>query len=219
MLAVLLADGAEQDSLPAVRAASRSRPDSAKTAACRAGALDHVVVDPAAHVRELLGVGQHGAAAGQLVGNSAHAVELEVRADAGQQLAVREGLDEVVVGAGLEALDRGLVPARAESMTTGMCAVDGSARRARSSPKPSSTGIMTSVSTRSGGSGPVRGQAVGPVGRGLDAVRPGQHAADVVAHVGVVVDDQHAVAPARTRRVDRGVAAAPASIQRAASAR
>jgi hypothetical protein len=41
-------------------------------------------------------------------------------------------------------------PARAESMITGMDIVSGSARRACNRPNPSSFGIITSVSTRSG---------------------------------------------------------------------
>ena len=69
-----------------------------------------------------------------------------------QQLAGRERLDQVVVGAGLEPLDRASSPARAESIITGTSVVAGSARSAASSPKPSRSGIITSVSTRSGGS-------------------------------------------------------------------
>ena len=42
-------------------------------------------------------------------------------------------------------------PARAESRTTGVSRIAGSSRTARSSPKPSSPGIMMSVTTSAGG--------------------------------------------------------------------
>ena len=76
----------------------------------------------------------------------------QVRVDAGEQLARRERLDQVVVGAGLEALDaRLLAGARREQDHRERRASRGSARSARSRPKPSSPGIITSVRTRSGG--------------------------------------------------------------------
>ena len=74
----------------------------------------------------------------------------QLHLDARQQLARRERLDQVVVGAGLQPLERASSPARADSIMTGMSRVASSARSARSSPKPSSSGIITSVSTRSG---------------------------------------------------------------------
>ena len=82
---------------------------------------------------------------------SAQPVHGDVRLYAGQQFAGGEGLDQVVVGAGFQALDSASSPARAESMTMGMAAVGGSDRSARSSAKPSRRGIITSVRTRSGG--------------------------------------------------------------------
>ena len=86
-------------------------------------------------------------------------------------------------------------PARAESMTTGT-----SRRRAgrpaapRSSPKPSRLGIITSVSDEVGrvarGRSSSATRAVGAPSRPRS--RLGEQRRDVVAHVGVVVDDEHA---------------------------
>ena len=129
-------------------------------------------------------------AAGPAAGGVAHAR---------QQLAGGERLDQVVVGAGLEPLDaRLLAGARRQQDRPGRRAVAASARSARSSPKPSRLGIITSVRTRSGGA-PARGSSAGrAVARRPRpcSCRPSSRA-QVVAHVGVVVGDQDARAPSR----------------------
>ena len=90
----------------------------------------------------------------------------------------------------------------------------GSARSSRSSPKPSSRGIITSVRIRSGGRSPCRRQRRLAVRHGLDPVLLGQQPGDVLPHVGVVVGHQHAgpvvVRPAR--RAATGVGSASWSV-------
>ena len=91
---------------------------------------------------------------------------LEVNTDARHQLARRERLDQVVVGAGLQPSTRASSPARAESRMTGMSAgFADRPRSARSRPNPSRFGIITSVSIRSGRAARGRGQRGGAVGR------------------------------------------------------
>lgn len=54
-------------------------------------------------------------------------------------------------------------PARADSITTGTPAVRWSMRSSESRPNPSSTGIITSVRTRSGGSSSAARSAASPL--------------------------------------------------------
>ena len=114
------------------------------------------------------------AIASQLRHVDAQSRELEVRADARHELACRERLDQVVVGACFEPFDRALGPARAETSTIGTLLVRGSARRSRSSSKPSSRGIITSLRTRSGGDSPRSRQRLLAVGDRLDLPVPAQ---------------------------------------------
>ena len=112
--------------------------------------------------------------------------QLEVGGDAGQQLAGAERLGEVVVGAPLEALDPRLLAGagrdeqdRGSWRSPGRPAARGAGRSRRA-------GIITSESTRSGGCAG-GGQGLHAVGDRLHVVPLGQQAADVLAHVGVVV--------------------------------
>ena len=73
-----------------------------------------------------------------------------------------------------------------------------SARIAATRPKPSSVGIITSARTRSGAlvaNAIERGAAIAD---DLDAIVLSEHAAEIVAHVGVVVGDQDTSAPSST---------------------
>ena len=91
------------------------------------------------------------------------AAELELRGDARQQLARAERLDEVVVGAGLPAPR--CAPPRRRAPRAGSRDVRSVAdrRAARAAaPKPSRPGIITSVSTRSGGAARAAASAAAP---------------------------------------------------------
>ena len=81
-------------------------------------------------------------------------------------------------------------PALAESMTTGTVMVRVSWRRARRSEKPSMRGIMTSVSTRSGGFLRASSSAFQSVGGRNHGIPARQDALDILAHVAIVVDKQ-----------------------------
>ena len=125
--------------------------------------------------------------------------QLQRGADAGQQLARAERLHQVVVGAGLEAVDaRLLAGPRRERRSPGMRRSAASARIVRSSSRPSRRGIITSASSRSGGCA-ARPRRARPCPSATASTRLGrrQQAGDVVAHVGVVVGHDD------TRRVPR----------------
>ena len=127
-------------------------------------------------------------------GRVAEPRHLEVRLDAGQQLAGAERLDQVVVGAGLHALDPALLAGagRQQDDRHARACVGVGAQRA-SRPKPSSRGIMTSVSTRSGGFARASPRAP-PRRRRPPRPRSARASSrrDVLAHVGVVVGQQDA---------------------------
>ena len=78
-------------------------------------------------------------------------IDLQVRADAGQQFLGAERLDQVVVGPGFQAFDRLSSPARADSMMTGRPLVRGSAPQCFHQAEAVELGIITSVRIRSGG--------------------------------------------------------------------
>ena len=103
----------------------------------------------------------------------------EVGADPGQQLAGRERLGQIVVGAGVDAFDPGLLAGTGRQQDHRAVAQSwGSARSARSRPNPSRRGIITSDSTRSGGLRPGRRQRRLAVAHRLDLIAlAGQQAA------------------------------------------
>ena len=99
-----------------------------------------------------------------LLGLAAEPGQLQLRGDAGQQLAGAERLGQVVVGPGLQALDAGLLAGPGREQDHRQVPRPGVGPQLRSRPKPSSPGIITSVRIRSGGSSPgrrERRQAVG----------------------------------------------------------
>ena len=71
-----------------------------------------------------------------------------------------------------------------------MSAVDSSPRSASSRPKPSRAGIMTSETTRSGRRSRTRSRAATPSPATVEVVGRRQQRHQVLAHVGVVVDDE-----------------------------
>ena len=82
-------------------------------------------------------------------------------------------------------------PARAERSRTGTAAVAGSARISRSSANPSSSGIITSLITRSGGERQTADERRMPVRDGLHPISGGgEQSTEIVPHVGIVVGDQ-----------------------------
>ena len=72
----------------------------------------------------------------------------QMRTDSGQQFARGKRLNHVIVRASFHPFDTRVFPARAERRITGMVLVESLARISRSKPKPSSPGIITSVSTK-----------------------------------------------------------------------
>ena len=115
----------------------------------------------------------------------------DLRVDPREQLARAERLDEIVVGAGLQAFDaRLLAGARREQDHRERSSVAASARSACSSPKPSSRGIITSARTRSGASRRAAVERRRAVARRPRLVASASSRCDVVAHVGVVVGEQ-----------------------------
>ena len=126
-----------------------------------------------------------------------HAAQLEQRADARQQLARGEGLDDVVVGARVEALDaRLLAGARRQQHDRNARSAAIRAHRA-SRPKPSSCGIMTSLRIRSGVARRAAASASAPSATASTRVVRREQVAHVRAHVGVVVGEHDARAERR----------------------
>ena len=96
---------------------------------------------------------------------------LQVGRHPGQQLPGAERLDQVVVGPGLHPLDPALLAgAGRQHDDRHVRACAGSARSSRSSPNPSSRGIITSVRTRSGGRSRAAASAASPSGTASTAV-------------------------------------------------
>ena len=131
-----------------------------------------------------------------------------LRLDPGEQLARRERLDQVVVGAGVQAFDARLLagPRRQQDHRHRAAARDrrgaraaGRSRRAR--------GIITSETIRSGAPGRAAASASRPSPTASTCPALRQQPAHVVAHVGVVVGEQ-----------DRGRCASGASAAAGAAA-
>ena len=131
---------------PAEHLEDRRRPAGSSGNTSRIGlpmmsrAADHLLVERVGEVVDELGAAQDAHRDRRLhevrvepragaLGLGAQPRDLQARADAGEQLARREGLDQVVVGAGGEPLERASSPARAESRMTGTRA-RGARRRA-----------------------------------------------------------------------------------------
>ena len=141
--------------------------------------------------------------------------ELHVGPDAGQQLGRREGLDEIVVRARLQALDRRLLPGPGgQQQHRDLRGAPVRAQR-RHQLKPAEAGhhhVADEDVRRARVSGFQRGL---PVGDGGDLVARPQQPLQVLAHVRVVVGEQHAGRPglaggvagpaARGQRRGRGV--------------
>ena len=108
---------------------------------------------------------------------------------AGQQFTDREGFHQVIVRPGVQALDPRFFPARADSRITGVVLREGSLRIACSTPNPSSRGIITSVSTKAGHI-PRCLYRLQAIGDGVDAILEAEQAAQVLAHIGIVVGDK-----------------------------
>ena len=140
--------------------------------------------------------------------------QLQHRADAGAQLAAAERLGQVVVGPGLQAGDAGILAGAGRDQDHGDAAQRGvGADRAQQleAVEPRHHHVGEQQVGRLAPDGVERRQAVGD---GFDAAGRGEQAADVVAHVGVVVgeDDPRPAPPSRRRR--RRPVAWPAAIVR-----
>ena len=133
-------------------------------------------------------VDQRRAPAGVVV---AQPGQFHVPPDPGQQLRGRERLDQIVVRAGLQALDGGLLPGPGRQQQHRHVLDARFARSAPTSCSPSRPGIMTSLITRSDGLRPDRVQRGLPVRHRGDLVAAPQQPLQVLAHVGVVVGEQH----------------------------
>ena len=115
----------------------------------------------------------------------------------------RERLDQVVVGAGVEAFDaRFLAGARRQQDHRNVAQRRVAAQR-RIRPKPSSRGIITSETMTSGRSRARRVERRLRRRPRFPPVVRRQQARDVVAHVGVVVGEQHARAERALRNAGR----------------
>ena len=130
------------------------------------------------------------------------------RPDPRDELEGGEGLDEVVVGARLEALDRRLFSGAGREhhdghVRRGRVAAQ---RRQQSEPVQVRHHHVRQHEVGHGRPRPLDGR--GAVGRGVDGVVVGEQRGDVAAHVGVVVDDEDPrPAVGRRRAADDGVAA------------
>ena len=145
---------------------------------------------PAAHLGEPLGLVEQAPAALELATGTPRPVELEVGAHPGHQLAGGERLDQVVVGAGVEPLE-GAFLAGARRQHHHRHPDRQRVRLERlEQPEAVERGIITSVRTRSGASSRASASPSSPVHGGVHGVVLVEQAGDVLADVGVVVDDQ-----------------------------
>ncbi len=155
---------------------------------------------PAADAREPLRLVEQVTAAAQRVAGAAGAVELQVGVHAREQLAGRERLDQVVVGARLQALDRALLAGARGDHDHGDVRRGRVGLRARRATR-SRPGWASSRRSRRAPAARRRASwsATAPSGRGLHGVAAVEQRRDVRAHVRVVVDDEHARALAAER--------------------
>ena len=124
----------------------------------------------------------------------------DVRFHARQQFPCAERLDQIIVRPRLHAFDAAfLARPRGKQNDRDFTQVRDRPASARSRPKPSSFGIITSDSTRSGGWPAPRPKPPRPSGTASTSKRSAQQAADIRAHVGIVIRPQDA-------RFRRGVA-------------
>ena len=123
---------------------------------------------------------------------AAHPGQLHVGPDPGQQLGRGERLDEVVVGARVQALDRRLLAGpRGQQQHRHLGGARVGAQRGDQL-EAVRRGIITSLMTRGPAGGPGRVQRGLPVGDRGHLVAGPQQPLQVLAHVGVVVGEQHA---------------------------
>jgi hypothetical protein len=123
--------------------------------------------------------------------------QLDVGGDAGEQLPRRERLDEVVVGARLEPLARGLFAGPGRDQDHGEGGERGVGPDLAEQAEAVEPGHHHVGQDQVRPPPPRRLQRGLPVDHGLDVKAAGEEPADVIAHVGVVVGEQHPEAPAR----------------------
>ena len=121
-----------------------------------------------------------------------HPRHLQVGVDPGDQLARRERLGQIIVGAGVQSFDARLFAGPRGEQDHRQIAQLRVARSSRSRPKPSRPGIMTSVSSRSGFLARIAASAAWPSETVSTSHLGPKQPADIIAHVGIVVGDEDA---------------------------
>jgi hypothetical protein len=163
----------------------------------RAGALGHDLehlgdgagaVDVDGRVREV--AQQLGVALGGARGGLAQLGEVEVRAHAGDQLARGERLDEVVVGAGRQPLDGGLLAGAGREHDHRQLRRRRVGAQPREQPEAVELGHHRVREDQVGPARAHRLQRGAAVAHRLDVPMTGEQPLEVVAQVGVVVGDQ-----------------------------
>ena len=154
-----------------------------------AGVREHAVTVRTGHPDQGGREVGHGGEPG--LGLASRAPQLQVRADAGEQLLGREGLHEVVVRAGREALDRGLLPGAGREQQhrdAGGARVGAQRGQQLGAAEPRHHDV---AQDEVGRLVPGRGERRGPVADRVHHIPRAQQPGQVLTHVGVVVRDEH----------------------------